>query len=145
MWHPIPKGFFSAAPRASRLTMTPHVVHALFHYKTHSPQDQTPTPALRARLFKHPLPCECFSHHSPSSVILGTGTSATGLCFQVLQLLTEPPFLSYCIEGPFCQDLQSIMKASHFLSKVHNALWREKSEGIYITVLNLTMGFHALW
>lgn len=31
------KDFPLMVPRASRLTVTPHVVHALFHYKTHSP------------------------------------------------------------------------------------------------------------
>ena len=123
------KDFGLTVPRASRLTMTPHVVHALFHYKTRSPHTpQTPTPCPSA---SPPL----WALLSPLSILSDPGDGERGairLCFQLLQLLTEPPFWLRLYWGPFRSGSAIQNSAWPFFEQGSQFSMVEKSEGIYI-------------
>lgn len=120
MWHPIPKGLWSHGQQADHDS-----TRCKCSFPLQNPFSPRPRPLHPALL--HPLLCERCSHHSPPSVILGTGKAVLSAFVSRyysswLSLLCD----SDCIEGPFCQALQFRTVPGHFLSKVHNSLWLKK-------------------
>ena len=102
-----------------------HTLYMLF--STTKPVLPTPPRLLHPALL-HPLLCEHCSHHSPSSVILGTGNAVlSDFVSSYYSYWLSLLFDSDCTEGPFCQALQFRTVPGRFLSKVHNSLWLKKA------------------
>ena len=127
------KDFPLTVPRASRLTMTPPVVHALSTTKPILPthQTSTPCPSTGKTLSNIPSPVLL----SPLSILSDPGDgerSATGLCFQVSQLLAEPPFWLGLYWRPFLSGSAIQNSAWPLFEQGSQCSVVEKSEGIYI-------------
>ena len=131
MWYPIPKGLLLWYLQPTCWPMTPSIGTCyLLYYKTHLSLHLThpySLPFYPQVSFKHPLPCGCFSHHSPSPVLLGTGN--TGLLdfvsryynyWPCLQLLFDSGCTLKAVSVRLCNPEQCL---AIFWVSAHNSLW----------------------
>ena len=112
--------------------------HCTYSFPLQNPFSPPPTtPRLLHPALLHPLLCERCSHHSPSSVILGTGNAVlSDFVSSYYSYWLSLLFDSNCTEGPFCQALQFRTVPGRF-----TILYGWKKQGnLYLNSLKLHNG-----